>query len=103
MKLNFQNTRYASRDTRYEFEKPSTSVESALQISSFMQNKPNFGNDKMSVSIDMTSNYIDFANRSHEKTKPIQTQFKPKQTQFKPKTNPIFLPFAACKKRNFCV
>ncbi|MCP4263950.1 MAG: hypothetical protein GY774_41555 [Planctomycetes bacterium] len=50
----------------------------------------------MNVNLDMKSNYKEFANRSHEKTKPIQTQFKPKQSQFwanikagKAKTNPI--------------
>ncbi len=37
----------------------------------------------MNICLDMTSIYKDFANRSHEKTKPIQTQLKPKQTQFK--------------------
>ena len=49
-----------------------------------MQNKPNFRNDKMSITIDMTSNYENFPAGSGQKTKPIQTQFKPKQTQFKP-------------------
>ncbi|MBC8470977.1 MAG: hypothetical protein H8D56_16005, partial [Planctomycetes bacterium] len=75
----------------------STLVESALQIHPFMQNKPNFRNAKININLDMTSNYKEFANRSHEKTKPIQSQFKPKQTQFKPKTKPkqtqsLFLP-----------
>ena len=54
-----------------------------------MQNKPNCRNDKMNINLDMTSIYKDFANRSHEKTNPIQTQFKPKQTQYKANSNPI--------------
>jgi Zn-dependent protease with chaperone function len=53
-----------------------------------MQNKPNFGNDKMNVNLDMTSKYKVFANRSHEKTKPIQSQFKPNKANFKANTNP---------------
>ena len=48
-----------------------------------MQNKPNFENDIMSISIDMTSKYKILTRSPGEKTKPIQTQFNPKQTQYK--------------------
>ena len=48
----------------------------------FMQNKPNFRNDKMSITIDMTSEYENFPAGSGQKTNPKQTQFNPKQTQF---------------------
>ncbi len=80
-----------------------------------MQNKPNLRNDKMNITLDMTSNYKIFSAGSGQKTKPKQTQFNPKQTQFKPiskpikanfkawqsqnksNSNPIFIPLAACK------
>jgi hypothetical protein len=39
MELEFQNTKYASRDTNLS---PSTRVENVLQISPFLTNKPNF-------------------------------------------------------------
>jgi len=58
----------------------------------FMQNKPNFRNDKMNITLDMTRNYKILYRSPGQKTKPIQTQFKPIQTQLKPikaKTNPI--------------
>ena len=68
-------------------------------IHSIMQNKPNFRNDKMNITADMTNNYKILSRSPGEKTKPIQTQFnpiqsqlKPKQTQFNPiqsQTNPI--------------
>jgi len=48
-----------------------------------MQNKANFGNDKMSINLDMKSDYEVLSAGSGQKTKPIQTQLKPKQTQFK--------------------
>ena len=91
MKLYFQNTRYASRDTRYGFEKRSTTVENSLQIAPFYAKQSQF--------------YAFFApkRRFHEKTNPIQTQYKANLTQnkanlsqfkanlsqFKAKTNPI--------------
>jgi len=50
-----------------------------------MQNKANFGNDKMNITLDMTSIYEILSAGSGQKTNPIQSQFKPKQTQFKPK------------------
>jgi hypothetical protein len=49
-----------------------------------MQNKPNFENDKMNITLDMTSIYEILSAGSGQKTNPIQTQFKPKQTQLKP-------------------
>ena len=49
-----------------------------------MQNKANFRNDKMNITIDMKMIYEKRMGKSDEKTKPIQTQFKPKQTQLKP-------------------
>jgi hypothetical protein len=59
-----------------------------------MQNKPNFGNDKMNISDYLTMINVKFrhltgpknkanSNPIKPKTNPIQTQFKPKQTQFK--------------------
>jgi len=49
-----------------------------------MQNKPNFRNDKMNITLDMTSNYRILIAGSGQKINPIQTQLKPKQTQFNP-------------------
>jgi uncharacterized protein YraI len=59
-----------------------------------MQNKANFGNDTMNITLDMTSNYEISSRRLRQKNKansnpikpktnPIQSQFKPKQSQFK--------------------
>ena len=50
----------------------------------FMQNKPNFRNDKMNITLDMTMYYEILSAGSGQKTKPIQTQFKPNQSQNKP-------------------
>ena len=50
----------------------------------FMQNKPNLRDDKMNISLDMTTIYMNFPADSGQKTKPIQTQFNPIQSQFKP-------------------
>ena len=61
-----------------------------------MQNKPNFGNDKMSITLNMTSIYKILSRSPGTKNKansnPIQTQSKPikanfnaKQSQTKPK------------------
>ena len=42
----------------------------------FMQNKPNFRNDKMNITMDMTIVYRVLSAGSGQKTKPKQTQFK---------------------------
>jgi len=49
-----------------------------------MQNKPNFRNDKMNITLDMTSNYKILSTGSGQKTKPIQTQFKANKAKNKP-------------------
>jgi len=75
---------------------PSTTVESALQIAHFMQNKPNFKKAQMNVSRVSTKDYEDKTpgqrGKNKPNSKPIQTQSNPikankmpKQTQFKPK------------------
>ena len=50
-------------------------------ISLFMQNKPNFGIDKMNISLDMTSNYENFSRWNRPKNKansnPIKANSKP--------------------------
>jgi len=63
----------------------STIVEIALQISSILTNKPNFRNDKMNITLDMTTYYKILSRWKGQKTKPIQTQLKPIQSQFNPK------------------
>ena len=63
-----------------------------FQTHSILTNKPNFRNDKMNINLDMTKDYEENADCSHEKTNPIQTQLKPIQSQFNPKQtqfNPI--------------
>ena len=65
------------------------------QIHLFMQNKANFGNDKMNITIVITNNYKKLSrwlrpknkansNPIKPKTNPIQTQFNPIQSQNKP-------------------
>jgi len=73
-----------------------------------MQNKPNFGNDKMNINSFATSKYEILSALRVQKTNPIQTQLKPKQSQFKankaknkPNSNPILKgrpawPYPAC-------
>ena len=55
-----------------------------FQIHSILTNKPNFRNDKMNITLDMTSKYEISPAGSGQKTKPKQTQLKPIQTQFNP-------------------
>ena len=59
----------------------STTVENSLQISSFMQNKPNFPDDQMNVNKVLTKDYENISNCSlaenKANTKPIQSQYKP--------------------------
>jgi hypothetical protein len=76
-----------------------TIVEKPLQISSFMQNKPNFRKAKMNVSAVITKDYRKTTLSQSQKTNPIQTQSKPIQSQLKPikcqnkpNTNPISNP-----------
>jgi hypothetical protein len=54
-----------------------------------MQNKANFGNDKISISSFLTGRYEIFPRSPGEKTNPIQTQFKPNLTQNQANSNPI--------------
>jgi len=79
---------------------PSTTVENALQIAHFMQNKPNLPKAKMNVNKVSTKNYenetLGKRGKNKPNSKPIQTQSNPikankmpKQTQFKANTNPI--------------
>ena len=55
----------------------------------FMQNKPNFRNDKMNITIDMTSIYKIFCCSPGAKNKPNSKPIKPKTNPIKAKTNPI--------------
>jgi len=61
-----------------------------------MQNKPNFRNDKMNITLDMIIIYRVLSAGSGQKTKPKQTQFKankaknkPNLSQYKANSNPI--------------
>ena len=48
----------------------STSVENALQISSFMQNKPNFQKSQMNVKLTLTKDYRKYDDFAVRKNKP---------------------------------
>ena len=67
----------------------------------FMQNKPNFRNDKMNITLDITSIYEILSALRSQKTKPIQTQFNPIQTQFK--ANKAKYKPNQSQKERFCV
>ncbi|MBL7143736.1 MAG: hypothetical protein ISS76_05840 [Phycisphaerae bacterium] len=78
----------------------------------FMQNKANFGNDKMNINTFVIIRYVIFMHLAGSKNKansnPIQSQFNPKQTQFKankaknkPNSNPIPSKFTTIKGANF--
>ena len=67
----------------------------------FMQNKPNFRNEKMNINTIAIMRYVNLDTwRQHKNkanSKPIQTQFKanlcqnkPNSKPIKPKTNPIY-------------
>jgi hypothetical protein len=73
-----------------------TTVESALQIRPFMQNKPNFRKAKMNVSDVYTKEYenVPLCRRGQNKpnTNPIQSQTKPNKANLptpSDETNPI--------------
>jgi len=66
-------SRYASRDTKL----PSTSVGNPLQISSFMQNKPNLLDALMNVTSFYTVDYQNIANCKLGENKPNTNPIKP--------------------------
>ncbi len=57
--------------------RPSTSVENALQISSFMQNKPNFQKAQINVNIYYIKEYQNFIPLAGQKNKPNSNPNKP--------------------------
>ncbi len=57
--------------------RPSTSVEDSLQISSFMQNKPNFRKSQMNVNIYNTTDYENISNLTLGQSKPNSNPIKP--------------------------
>ena len=65
---------------------PSTTVENPLQISHFMQNKPNFPESQMNVNKVLTKDYENKTLGEHGKNKPnsnpIQTQSNPIKPNF---------------------
>ncbi len=67
--------------------RPSTSVENALQISPFMQNKPNFRKSQLNVSTLLQMAYENKRNwtigQSKPNSKPIQTQSPKSQNECK--------------------
>ena len=54
-----------------------------------LTNKPNFRNDKMNITIDMTSDYKIFCRSQGPKNKPNSNPIKPKTNPIKANTNPI--------------
>ena len=103
------NTQYEIHNTSNEIS--STTVESALQIAPFLQNKPNFRETQMSVSTIITKNYEQLTMNNELKNKPNtnpiyhgvasgeagiyhgvasgEAGLKPIKCQNKPNTNPI--------------
>ncbi|MGB2809691.1 MAG: hypothetical protein WBC22_18255 [Sedimentisphaerales bacterium] len=83
--LRVSKALYNCRDT-------STNVMSALQISPFCSNKPNFRKSQMNVNNVLTTDYDKkdtwSIGKNKPNTNPIQSQFKPNQSQYKPNTNP---------------
>jgi len=69
--FSYRDTLHASRFTKL----PSTSVENALQIGSFMQNKANFLDALMNVTSLITIDYENIANCKLGENKPKQSQF----------------------------
>ena len=107
--LNRLYTKYYRLTTNW----PSTTVESPLQISSFMQNKANFLDALMNVTFLITADYENIANcklcENKANTKPIKANSKPikankmpKQTQFKPNQTQFHNPFCLQRtKKNY--
>ena len=101
--LNRRDTLHDSRDTNIAF----TTVERALQIRPFMQNKANFRKSQMNVNKVLTKDYeqIDTwsIGKNKANSKPIQTQFKantnPIQTQFKAKQTQCLSAISAAGQR----
>jgi len=94
--LELRISYFSYRDTNF----PSTFVVNALQISTFLKNKPNFQKDQMNVSRVSTKDYekrtLGQRGKNKANSNPIQTQSNPikankmpKQTQYKPNSNPI--------------
>ena len=86
--LKWRDTLHASRDTISSPERQatgdeisSTTVESALQIRLFMQNKPNFRKSQMNVNKVLTKDY-------EKKTLGEHGKNEPKTNPNEPKTNP---------------
>jgi hypothetical protein len=101
MKLESKRTNNQSSIIDNHLAMPSTPVENVLQISPFMQNKPNSPNVQLNLTLFITMIYTIFTSLTKVKNKPNQTQntqisiiqryikINPpsgakKQTQFKP-------------------
>ena len=67
---------------------PSTTVKSPLQISSFMQNKPNFQKSQMNVNLYNTTDYENKSNWTLGENKPNSNPNKPNSRKAKMKLNP---------------
>ena len=55
----------------------------------FMQNKANFGNNKMNINTTVTMNYVILSHWLRRKNKANSKPIKPKTNPIKAKTNPI--------------
>jgi len=80
-----QLTRYDSRDTRCV----SRSARTIAQKYLIMQNKPNFQNAQMNVSVVITKYYENISLSRRRQNKAKQTQFKANSNPIKPNSNPI--------------
>jgi len=70
-------------------------------IHPFMQNKPNFENDKMNINFDMTSIYKILFRSPGQKNKPNSNPIKPKTNPIKANSKPIKANLSKGQKEEF--
>jgi hypothetical protein len=89
MKLESKRTNNQSSIIDNHLAMPSTPVENVLQISPFMQNKPNSPNVQLNLTLFITMIYTIFTSLTKVKNKPNQTQNKPNSNPIaeRPKMN----------------
>jgi len=80
----------------------STNVEDSLQISLFLQNKPNFQKSQMNVNPYNTRDYENIANWTLGQSKPNSTPIKPNLRKAKMNAN-VFITKDYRKKEDFLV
>ena len=77
--------------------RPSTSVESPLQIGPFMQSKPNLLDGQMNVSSILTKDYENISNWTFGQSKPNSNPIKPNSRKAKMNVNSLI---TKCYRKN---